>query len=115
LNENYSFEIEIHECHKKRFVIPKGMTYDGASVPQLFMALIGFERDGVHRAAALVHDYLYRESGFIFDNQNRVFRYTRKDADRIFLMGMQFHGIKSWHGRVAYLAVRGFGWLYSRF
>jgi hypothetical protein len=43
------------------------------------------------------------------------FVFTRKDIDRLFLQAIEFHGIKSWHGRLAYLAVRGFGWMKIKF
>ena len=43
-------------CNK--MIIKKGFRWDGASVPKLFW-WVGFEPDGKHRAAALVHDFIY--------------------------------------------------------
>jgi len=114
LNENYRFVLGI-DGEQHTFQISKGMTYDGASVPRFAMALIGFERDGIHRAGALVHDYFYRRMGRVADINMISFVFTRKDIDRLFLQAIEFHGIKSWHGRLAYLAVRGFGWMKIKF
>lgn len=114
LNEDFKFVLCIDGANRS-FTIPKGLTYDGASVPRFAMALIGFERDGIHRAGALVHDFMYRRNGVIWDKRLTPFHYTRKDADRVFLKCIEHHGIKSWHGRLAYLAVRGFGWMKQRF
>lgn len=110
LNENYRFVLNI-DGEKHTFQISKGMTYDGASIPRFIMAIIGLERNGIHRAGALLHDYLYKRMGRIMDENAVSFIFNRKDIDRLFLKGIEFHGIKSWHGRLSYLAVRAFGWL----
>jgi len=114
LNEDYIFTLSIDD-KRHSFKIPKGFEYDGASVPNLFMFLIGFERDGVHRPAALIHDFLYVSVGSIKNVHKKSFQVTRKDADRIFLKVMEHVGVKSWHGRLGYWAVRGFGWMFERF
>ncbi len=109
LNQDYSFAFYNREG-LQALTIMKGFKYDGASVPRWAMALIGFERDGVHRAASLVHDWLYVNEGKILE-----YVYDRHEADTIFLKGMEYHGIKSWHARIAYIAVRGLGWVKRRF
>lgn len=111
---DYSFTLLIDNAHRK-FTIAKGFQYDGASVPRIGMFLIGLERFGVHNAAALIHDYMYVNNGKIIDSKSHLFTYTRKDADIVFLKAMEYHGVKSWHARVAYLAVRGFGWIKRSF
>jgi len=109
LFQDYTFSFSCNGVDEK-FTITKGYKHDGASVPRIFMWLVGFERDGVHRAAALVHDWMYEHEGEIGD-----FYYNRKDADQLFLKGMEYHGIKSWHTRIAYITVRGLGWIKRRF
>ena len=106
LNEDYSFAFYNREG-LQALTIMKGFKYDGASVPRWAMALIGFERDGVHRAASLVHDWLYVNGGRVDENDvNLTYIYDRHEADTIFLKAMEYHGIKSWHARIAYIAVR---------
>jgi len=115
LNEDYVFILKLDDGECVGFEIPSGSMYDGASVPRFFMWLTGFERDGIHRAAALIHDFMYKKAGRIIDVNGNPFYYSRFNSDRVFLSAMEHHGIKSWHGRLAYLAVRGVGWIYSRF
>lgn len=77
--------------------VPKGFRCDGASVPRYLWHLL--PRDGMHRCAALIHDYLYvNHSG-----------YTRKEADFLFKSIMDDYGIVSWRAKLAYMAVRLFG------
>lgn len=113
LNESYDFTLKI-KGFDRTFRINRGFTYDGASVPRWAMFVIGFERDGVHRAASLVHDYLYGCNLTIRDNTGRWHVLTRKEVDKIFLLGMEHHGIKSVHGRLGYLTVRALGWLFTK-
>ena len=117
LNEDYSFAFYNREG-LQALTIMKGFKYDGASVPRWAMALIGFERDGVHRAASLVHDWLYVNEGVVYNHntsEDKNYTYNRHEADTIFLKGMEYHGIKSWHTRIAYITVRGLGWIKRRF
>jgi len=96
LNKSYVYE---------DITVPKGFQYDGASVPRIFMFLIGFERDGIHRPAALVHDFLYQNKGYS-GNNNQVVVYSRKQCDRIFFEIMKKVGVMHWHAILAYYAVR---------
>lgn len=91
LRENYTFELKGH-----KYVILAGFMYDGASCANLL-----FQRDGIHRAAALVHDwlYVYQPPGV-----------TRLDADKKFKEMLLAAGVKSWHVWIAYRAVRLLGW-----
>ena len=45
--------------------IPKGEYSDGVSIPRPFWSLSGIERDGLERAGAWLHDYLYNHSGIV--------------------------------------------------
>ena len=86
-------------------IVPKGFEYDGASVPRIFMFLVGFERDGIHRPAALVHDFLYRNRGHV-GGLGCIKKYTRQESDRIFFDILKSVGVMHWHAQLAYLAVR---------
>lgn len=78
--------------------------YDGASVPLLVTWLTGIERDGEHRAAALLHDWLFRHKGRLpgeyyqinFDGEldDTWTTWTRKEADRLFGRVMREYGCK---------------------
>lgn len=96
-----------------RIEIEKGYTYDGATVPWFLSWVI--ERDGVHRESALLHDYLYENinDGVGYINLGEEgFYYVRKDADQIFRECLKSQGLSNWKARLAYYAVRGWGWFY---
>jgi hypothetical protein len=97
LNEPYAFHIGLD-----LIVIPKSYTYDGATYGKFL-----FQRDGIHRAACLVHDYLYEKRGIIGDVV-----YTRYMADNIFKEMLKKAGVKNWHVWVSYTAVRLGGGLF---
>lgn len=85
------------------FTINQGFIYDGASVPRWARWLI--ERDGVHREAALIHDWLYECEGTAYLDEE-MFHYTRKDADQIFRECLKFKSLASWKVFLMYNAVR---------
>ena len=73
-----------------------GFITDFASIPRPFRNLFSPDT-GKHRRAAVVHDYLYRTA---------TEKYTRAEADKIFLEIMEDDGV-SWFTRMAlYRAVR---------
>lgn len=79
-------------------IVSPGFGTDLASIPRLFHSIVPV--NGKHRAAAIVHDWLYVQ-------QDR----TRADADRIFLEAMDDLGVR-WSQRWAmYAAVRVGGWM----
>jgi len=94
---------------RKGFVItvPEGFVWDGASVPQFLWSISGIRPDGLLRAAALVHDYLYRHSG---DAEGASKLFTRKEADVLFYDMIREAGGGWWTAIRAYRAVRLFGW-----
>jgi hypothetical protein len=59
-----------------RYTIPALFRYDGASVPRLLWTIIGVTPDGLHRAATLIHDYLYMERD--------LHGHSRKEVDLLF-------------------------------
>ncbi len=83
-------------------VVPVGFRHDGATFSKFL-----FQRDGMHRAACLVHDYLYENKGAI-----DAVIYTRYEADTKFKKMLKEAGVKNWHVFASYSAVRLFGWLW---
>lgn len=78
--------------------VPAGFVTDLASIPRVFHALIPI--NGRHRAAAILHDWLY-------ETQSR----SRAESDRLFLDAMADSRVR-WSQRWAmYLAVRAAGWM----
>lgn len=104
-----------------QIIIPKGYKSDGASVPRLVWTLSGLTPDGLIRAAALIHDFIYDHSGQlpcgsfkyvvegVWYNCTEI-DWTRKEADQLFANIMKECGVSKFKRRVAYLAVRVGGW-----
>ena len=116
LNEDYSYTV-IRSGKVIRFTVPRGFQYDGASVPRWVWSVIGFLPDGIHRPAALIHDYLYAHEGIVpgLDvgaNKECTIYYDRMFADNCLRSLMRDVGIKSWHIKTVYWAVRTFGGTY---
>lgn len=78
--------------------VPIGTYTDFASIPRLLWAI--FPRWGKYGNAAVIHDWMYW-------NQSR----SRKEADGIFLEGMEVLEVSTWKRRTIYYAVRWFGWV----
>ena len=87
--------------------VPSGFINDLASIPRLFQSIV--PKVAKHRRAAVVHDYLYRERGSL-----PYAKFTRKQADQIFLEAMKADDVRWTRRRVMYLAVRAGGWVYWR-
>lgn len=104
-----------------QIIIPKGYKSDGASVPRLVWTLSGLTPDGLIRAAALIHDFIYDHSGHLPCGSFKYvvngewyscpdIDWTRKEADQLFANIMKECGVSKFQRRVAYLAVRVGGW-----
>ena len=79
---------------KPVITVPEGFVTDLASIPRVFRLL--FPKNGHHRAAAIVHDYLCRLK----------LDFSRVLADKIFHEAMKLQGVP-WHRRwPMYAAVR---------
>ncbi len=111
---------DVEEELLNRIIVPEGFTYDGASVPRFLWSIANLTPDGKLRAAALVHDWIYDNKGVMpagsyqFYNGswiNVVGRWTRKDADKMFLKIMELGGVGKTDRTRAYWAVRLFGWI----
>lgn len=125
LNSPYSYEWEKGGV-RRRLRIAAGFEYDGASVPRPLWSLTGIERDGLQRAAALVHDTLYRCDGVLGDwivqevwSEGRQewetesdVRWTREQTDRLFCRMLREGGVSMLKRRMMYRGVRAFGWMY---
>jgi hypothetical protein len=93
--------------------IPAGYLYDGASVPRALWSVSGLTPDGLIRAAALVHDWIYVHKGRIPSFHGHIpckLRLTRAQTDRIFLDHMEWSGMGWWARNIAFSAVRAYGW-----
>lgn len=86
---------------KKTITVPKGFPTDFASIPRAFQLFI--PKVARHRAAAVVHDYLY--------NKQSRYKTTRKQADKVFLEAMTESGVNWFTRHSMYRAVRLFGGL----
>jgi hypothetical protein len=79
-----------------KVVVPAGFVTDLASIPR-FPPLLRFFiiKNGRHRAAAIVHDYLCRLK----------LDFSRVMADKIFLEAMRLQGVPKMRSRLMYWAV----------
>ena len=119
----YDWKFQINENHysEHEIIVPKNFIYDGASVPAAVTWLTGIRRDGKHRAAALLHDWLYHHKGrlpggyyhinFEGERDDTWAAWTRKDTDRLFGRVMREFEYTRWKRVWAYRTVRWFGWL----
>lgn len=101
-SKNFSIEVMYHregseDIIRKDFVIPKGWTFDGASIPPVFWNLIGEPTEKDFRIPAMVHDWLYGE------------RFNRELSDEIFKELLDLDGVSVVHQHLMWLAVRVFG------
>jgi hypothetical protein len=121
LVEDYTYDWKHTDRLHRIITVPRGFVCDGASVPRLVWTLSGITPDGLIRAAALVHDYIYRHKGKLPRNTYGVLRdgvyediseniWTREDADKLFARIMREAGVPKIKRRAAYLGVRTGGW-----
>lgn len=85
-------------------LIPENYRFDGASTPRFSWGLVGILPDGVHRPAALIHDWLLENKGYV-SYGNKPFYYTKSFANRIFYEALKHVGLTSWKAKLAYWAV----------
>ena len=81
-------------------VVPSGFITDFASVP---LAIQMFLPKSIGRRAAVLHDYLYRTNG-------EGGRYTRYEADCIFLEALGVLKVRATRRYALYWGVRAGGW-----
>lgn len=92
-----------HDFMYRDHTIKRGYLTDLASVPWFLRWVMG--RDGLWRAAALLHDH-----GYIKDHRG----HDRLWWDNLFLNVMYEFNVVSWKAKGAYFLVRKFGWLWWR-
>lgn len=121
LVEDYEY-YWIHENTLYKIVVPAGFVTDIASVPRPAWGFI--LPTGLHTAAAVLHDFLYRTnkpSGltkysyyFRFKDDHwediSYHQWSRKDCDRLFIRVMREAGTAKWKRRLMFLSVRLAGW-----
>jgi hypothetical protein len=95
----------------ERGTIRRGFLYDLASTPSLAW-LFGFPPYAFGMHGPLIHDFIYRCKGNPPPEVGSLDKpITRKEADRIFVDMARADGAPAWKCKVAYAAVRLFGWL----
>ncbi|MBK6525073.1 MAG: DUF1353 domain-containing protein [Crocinitomicaceae bacterium] len=103
-------------------IVKAGFRWDGASVPK-FLWRFGFKTDGQHRAAALVHDFVYVYHGNLPEgsmisrykdelHQNQYGSFSREDADRLFGRMMKEAGVSKGRRNFMKWGVTWFGWIF---
>ena len=90
-------------------VVPSGTVVDGSSewrvsvllpfLPAGLVWFLGLRADGPHRAAALVHDWLYLDR-----------KLSREEADWAFWVLSLRHGVTPWRAKLRWRVLRLVGW-----
>jgi len=102
LTEDWEYSLE-----GKKYRVPKGFVFDGASVPKYFQSWLS--PMGILLLAGLIHDYGYKYAGLLSDSGELESK-TQKELDIIFReVAIETNGFffLNW---IAYLALRIFGW-----
>ena len=83
--------------------VKNGFIMDLASIPRILWFI--YLPDGIHRAAALVHDWLYANKG---KNEvgDKVVRLSRKECDDIFYQLMVDAGVPKFRANIMWTGVR---------
>lgn len=85
--------------------VPKGFVTNFASIPRPFWGIyppLGAGKGLNYAKPAILHDYLYSKGT----------KYTRKEADAIFLESMRALKVNKFTRALFYCSVRCFGWLF---
>jgi len=93
---------------KDIIVIPKGFITNFASIPRLFWSIyppLGYGKGFNYAKSAMLHDFLYTSNAKNSAGQ----RYTRKEADEIFLESMLAVGVYRFNAYLFWICVRLFG------
>ena len=81
----------------KPFMIPKGFTSDGCSIPKPLRFLLGCPHTPEYVPASIIHDYLLEKP--------EIVRYDRKTASEIFFHALLKEGVSPVQAVIMYLAV----------
>lgn len=91
------------DCYGSKEEVPEGLIVDGASVPRPVWWFL--PPDGLHRAAALGHDWNHKKKGVLANGRS----ITRAQADLLFYHMMIDAHVNEKRALVAYRVVRRFG------
>jgi hypothetical protein len=80
-----------------KLIVPRGYITDLASIPRPLRAV--FDINGLMRAPAVLHDWLYSSQ-----------RYSRAECDAVFLEALEARGVPKAERYAIYSGVRAFGW-----
>lgn len=80
-----------------KLIVPRGYITDLASIPSPLRAV--FDINGLMRAPAVLHDWLYSSQ-----------RYSRAGCDAVFLEALEARGVSKTERYAIYSGVRAFGW-----
>lgn len=101
-----------------RIEVLKGFETDLASIPAVVKWLVSND-DWRIRRPAIVHDWLYNESGLCQVRKIHASmsgyvntRLTRRECDRLFYNALRSNGLSNQKALLMYFAVRVGGWLY---
>jgi len=93
-----------YELNSVKYVIPKGMIFDGASVPKFFRSWLS--PMGVLLIGGLVHDFGYKYSALLKGNKKSAEVHNQKELDQIFRdINIDVNGFRVLN-YVAYYALR---------
>ena len=93
-----------YELNGVKYVIPKGMIFDGASVPKFFRSWLS--PMGVLLIGGLVHDFGYKYSALLKGNKKSAEVHNQKELDQIFRdINIDVNGFRVLN-YVAYYALR---------
>lgn len=111
LTEIYS-EFGNEVPHLTTVTARKGFQFDRASIPRIIWPIIS--KDDLSNVPPLFHDLLYRYGGKLpKNNLNPYTRFTRREADNLFVYLMRQSGVTEWRALLAGQAVKrfsGFAW-----
>ena len=125
LVDNFTFTWNTNNI-VNRITVPSGFRYDGATVPRILWTLSGIRPDGIHRAASLIHDYIYHYEGDLptgvlqwkfvgeldSEYQDVTGKWSRKDADKLFRYMLIRYGQEK--SELMYYFSRLFGYYFWR-
>ena len=79
------------------WIVPKGTTVNGASIPRVLWGLVGGPWSGKYRRASVIHDYFF----------DRI-KYGSESIHRVFYDAMLTSGVSSFQAKTMYYAVLRF-------
>jgi len=101
-----------YDLDGESYVIPKGFTFDGASVPKPLQAICN--PMGILLYAAIIHDFGYRYSALLKANKEPSKTLTRSEVDLMFYkVNLELNQLRLL-SYVTYLAVRCCGYFIWR-